>query len=194
MSDLLVAPCSHDAAKFAVLNWHYSASMPIAKLVKFGAWENDKFIGAIIFGRGANKNLGKEFNLAQTEVCELVRIALTTHESPVSKIASLALKLVKKQSPGLRLVVSYADPAQDHVGLIYQAMNWLYVGKTDNGHLYYHKGQWVHKRSAHSFYGSTKGLKKKQTSAKHKYLYPFDRTMRRQIEPLVQPYPKRADD
>lgn len=29
-------------------------------------------------------------------------------------------------------------------------------------------------------------------TAKHRYLYPLDRAMRRQIQKLAQPYPKRA--
>ena len=37
VTDLQVAPCSHDAAKYAVENWHYSRILPTGKIVKFGA-------------------------------------------------------------------------------------------------------------------------------------------------------------
>jgi hypothetical protein len=44
--------CSHAAAKYAVEHWHYSQTMPVGKLAKIGVWEDNKYIGAIIFGLG----------------------------------------------------------------------------------------------------------------------------------------------
>jgi len=40
--------CSHDAARHAVMRWHYSRQMPSCKLVKVGVWEDGRFVGAII--------------------------------------------------------------------------------------------------------------------------------------------------
>ena len=65
---LLIAPCSHEAAKYAVMNWHYSKTMPIGKLVKYGVWENDKFVGCVIFGRGASPHIGDLYGLKQNEI------------------------------------------------------------------------------------------------------------------------------
>lgn len=135
---LLIAPCSFEAAKFAVLNWHYSKTMPSGKLVKFGVWENDKFIGAVIYGRGANNNLAKSLNLKTTECCELVRVALTTHITHVTRIVAITLKLLKKLNSGLLVVASYADETnQGHKGVIYKAGNWTYRGKSisKSGHV-----------------------------------------------------------
>ena len=53
----VVAPCSHAAAVYAVKNWHYSENVPKSKLVKFGVWEDEAFIGAVIYGSGANSAL-----------------------------------------------------------------------------------------------------------------------------------------
>ena len=64
--------CDFKAAKFACLNWHYSKAVPAGKLVKVGVWENDKFIGCVLFGRGANNNMHKAFGLKVTECCELI--------------------------------------------------------------------------------------------------------------------------
>ena len=192
-TNLVVDFCSYQAAKFAVEHWHYSGVIPAGKTVKIGVWEGGKFIGAVIYSRGANNNIGKPYNLKQTEVCELVRVALTSHVAPVSQIVSMAQKLLIATSPGLRLIVSYADPEQGHNGAIYQAMNWLYVGAVGSTTLYLHRGQYVHQRTASSFYKSIEGLPSKKLPNKHKYLYPLDRAMRRQIEPLAKPYPKKLD-
>jgi len=183
--------CGHDAAKYAVEHWHYSRCLPAGTLVKIGSWEGENFIGCVIFGHGANNNIGKPFGLKQTEVCELVRIALTKHETPVSRIASLAIKFLNKQSPGIRLIVSYADPLQGHHGGVYQAMGWLYVGASQAQAGVMYRGKIMHKRTADSLFGTIKGMEKSPVLWKHKYLMPLDDAMRAQIAPLAKPYPKR---
>jgi hypothetical protein len=183
---------THEAAKYAVENWHYSEVMPAGKLVKVGVWENGKFIGAVIFGRGANNNIGKPYGLDQTAACELVRIALTKHITPVSKIASIAMRFLKSNSPGLRLIISYADPLQGHNGGIYQAGNWIYCGRSQAQQEVMHNGKIMHKRTANSLFGTIKGMKKSPIMWKHKYLMPLDTETRQKILALAKPYPKRA--
>ena len=56
--------CSHDAAKHAVMRWHYSRAMPKSKLVRIGVWEDERFAGAIIYGLGANRHIARPFGLA----------------------------------------------------------------------------------------------------------------------------------
>ena len=187
--ELRIDWCTHEAAKYAVEKWHYSRSLPCGKNVFVGVWEGGRFVGCVVFGRGANRNMAGEFGLTFTECVELTRIALANHEWPVSKITSLAIRFLRKQSPGLRLIVSYADPQQGHHGGIYQAMGWAYVGTSRP------QSQTVgmHKRTAASRHGGTiKGLKRTAVTCKHKYLYPLDDVMRAQIEPLRKPYPKRV--
>jgi hypothetical protein len=183
---------THQAAKYAVENWHYSESMPAGKLVKVGAWENGKFIGVVLFGRGANNNIGKPYGLSQTAACELVRIALTKHITPVSKIAAIAMRFLKANSPGLRLIISYADPLQGHHGGIYQAGNWLYSGRSSAQPAVIYKGKVMHKRTAVDKFGTIEGMQKSPVTSKHKYLMPLDAEMKKQILPLSKPYPKRA--
>src|SRR3989304_3384358 len=101
--------CSYEAAKYAVEHWHYSGDLPVGKTVKIGVWEDEKYIGCVIYSLGANKHIGHPYGLTQQEVCELTRVALSKHKTPTSKIVSMSLKMLKKQSPGLKLVVSYAN-------------------------------------------------------------------------------------
>jgi hypothetical protein len=190
--------CSHAAAVFAVMHWHYSKTMPIGKLVKIGVWEDGRFIGAVLFARGNSPTLGASYNLSQTEVCELVRVALTEHGAPVSRIVSISIKLLKKQSPGLRLIVSFADPAQGHNGAIYQAGNWVYTGKSLSSWQWFYEGEWKHNREITSGAFGRGGaianytkLPKRLSPGKHRYLYPLDDEMRQKIGKLAKPYPKR---
>ena len=202
--DLLVAPCSYQAAKYAVEKWHYSGRMPKSKLVKFGVWENGEFVGAIIYGLGGTPMMGKAEGLPAGQTCELVRVALSQHQAPTSRPVGQSLILLKRGNPGLRLVVSFADSAQDHIGVLYQATNWIYVGGREETNGAYRIGNTIyHPRTLHHMYG--KGgqsipwlranidpyAERIKTPIKYKYLYPLDRAMRRQIAPLAQPYPKR---
>jgi hypothetical protein len=196
-----VAPCSHAAAKYAVMNWHYSKSMPAGKLVRYGVWEADKFIGCVLYARGASPFLGTAYGLKQTEVCELVRVALTTHSTPVSQLISLTLSKLKQSSQGLRLVVSFADPYEGHHGGIYQAGNWTYAGKSADKHDYIDgngrrwKDRQVTATGWVTEFGKRKPTPKRgdctplKVPGKHRYLMPLDKAMRRQIQKLAQPYP-----
>lgn len=199
--ELHIAPCSYKAAKFAVERWHYSGSMPAGKRVAFGVWEGGDFRGAIVFARGANSRIASPYDLQQSEVCELVRIALRSHEWPVTRMVSVCLRLLK-QTQDIRLIISYADPAQGHHGGIYQGGNWIYAGKSipQNGMLI--NGKEVHKRTCSKRWGtaSVPKLRKMGIDAhygtkryKLKYLYPLDDEMRTQIKPLAKPYPKPED-
>jgi hypothetical protein len=145
-ADLRVDWATHEAAKYACENWHYSKSVPVPPLVKVGAWEDGAFIGVVIFSRGASSNLLKPYGLKQNEGCELTRIALKAHRSPVSRIVRLATLFLKKSAPELRLVVSFADPHQGHHGGVYQAGNWDYVGDTSPSQEYWHNGKRWHSR------------------------------------------------
>lgn len=191
-SELKIDWATHEAAKHAVEHWHYSRCLPAGKSVKVGAWEDGKFIGVVIFSRGATNHIGSPYGLEQTEVCELTRIALRQHVTPVSRIMAIAVKFLCKQSPGLRLIVSYADPLQGHHGGVYQAGGWIYTGATKAQQEVIVNGKEMHKRSANAKFGTIKGLQKGEMKWKHKYLMPLDKVMRAKVERLRQPYPKRV--
>lgn len=194
--------CSHEAAKYAVEHWHYSRRLSKSRNVYVGCWEDGQFIGAITFGRGSNNNIGSPLGLSQVEIAELTRVALTDHKTQVSRIVSIAIKMLRKQSPGLRALVSYADPAEGHHGGIYQAMGWLYIGTSTAQRELLVNGRFMHKRTASSRWGTASPERIRAMAGvrieygpiewKHSYLYPLDDAMRQQIAPLAKPYPKRA--
>ena len=204
--DLRLDWCSNAAAKYAVKHWHYSKSLPTPPLVKIGVWESGRFIGCILFSRGSNNNSLKPFNLDVTAGCELTRIALDVHQSPVTRIASIGIKLMRQSNPGLRLILSYADPNKGHNGAIYQAGGWIYSGQTspdieyiDPNGRHWHSRQ-VSRTGVSRQYGEYRPVPKFsdcqpiRLDGKHRYLYPLDKAMEAQIAPLAQPYPKRPKD
>jgi len=178
---------SHKTAKYCCLNYHYAKTIPVGKLVKIGVWENTKFIGCVIFGRGANKSLGSKYKLGQTEVCELVRVALTSHNVNVTKIIKISIAMLKKTNRGIKLIVSFADTEQNHEGVIYKAGNWIYAGMTNSADEYMYKGKRWHGRAFRKSKGShlnyiDKGLKIVKGSKKHRFLMPLNKITRGLIE------------
>jgi hypothetical protein len=190
--------CTHEAAKYAVEHWHYSKRCPVGKASLIGVWEEGRFIGVVWFGRGANKDMATSYKVTATECCELVRIALCDHKSPVSRIVRIALMFLKRHCPGIRVCVSYADESQGHHGGVYQAGNWLYAGRSQPSIEWWHEGRWKHNREMTGGpFGKkrnlvTPGMLKRKQPGKHKYLMPLDEAMKKQIEPLRKPYPKRV--
>lgn len=203
--DLKLDWCSHEAAEYACKNWHYSRCTPSGRLSKIGVWEDSSFIGCIIFSHGANKNIGGPYRLNQYQCIELTRIALKNHKTPVSRLVKIAISIIKKKNPNLKLIVSYADIDQDHIGVVYQAGNWIYVGQTGVGARtgFIIKGRKTHNKTVHSR-GVRETIKDVRTYldpeaeehfsfGKHKYLYPLSDDMRQKIEPLRKPHPKKKD-
>ena len=198
--------CSHEAAKHAVMRWHYSRKMPAGKLAKVGVWEAKRYVGVILYGLGANRHLASPFDVEKTEACELVRVALAPgRHSPTSQAVAVSLRMLKRQSPGLRVVVSYADLGEGHIGTLYQAGGWIFIGASEQSYLKV-LGKVEHPRSLYDRYGrsgqSVPWLQKHvdpraervPMAPKLKYAMPLDKAMLRQLEPQAQPYPKLPSD
>ena len=199
---LRLAYVDSKAATHAVMTWHYSKRMPLEPLVKVGVWEDGRYIGVVLFGRGAAHNLGDAWGLQQTEIAELVRVALAKHKAPVSKIVSIAVKLFRKASPGTRMLLSFADPAEGHHGGIYQAMGWTYTGKSSPGKQYFYQGRWQHnrevtagafgKQGAKLSAEKLKSLPTRDRPGKLRYVLPLDKTLSPLVDSRRLPYPKRG--
>lgn len=192
---------SHAAAKHAVENWHYSRRLPSGGLVKIGVWEAGRFVGCLVYSKGATPRIGSPYGLTQFEVCELTRVALTDHSTPVSRILAISFRMLRSACPGLKLIVSYADTSKGHRGGIYQAGGWVYAGESRD-RVYRINGKIEHPRSCGSRYGrhgqSLAWLRANvdpkaemiMPGPKHRYLMPLDDDMRDRIAPLARPYPK----
>jgi len=200
--ELKIDFATHEAAKFACENWHYSKTIPVSPIVKFGVWENKKFIGVVLFSRGASPDLLKPYGLTQFEGCELSRIALTDHITPVSRIIKIVINLLKKTNK-IRLIVSFADCSKGHHGGVYQAGGWIFAGTTAASIEYWKLGKrWHPRQLSESGHTVQFGVKRKvpkpsectkiKVPGKYRYLMPLDDLMRQSILKLSQPYPKRA--
>lgn len=199
LPQLKIGPCSRKAAKYAVENWHYSKTLPASGLFLIGVWEADSFIGCIIFSRGANNNMGKRIGLPDPRHCvELTRVALTSHQHTVTHILKASFQELRKHNPGIRAVMSYADPQQGHHGGIYQAGGWTYIGRAGAIPSYYINGQKTHPKTIASKYGTNSlskikamgvNIQRVKAEPKHTYAIGFDRQMKNRLKKMGQHIP-----
>lgn len=185
------------AINYACKNFHYSKSVPTIQYAYNVYNDNNEWCGVIIYGGGANNNLAKSFNLYNGEVLELERVALNGKQEQTSKAVALSLKLLHKENPIVKLVVSYADHRQKHIGTIYKATNWMFLGisKTSDTQ-YYYKGKWTHQRTIDSKKDKEhlkKTLPKRLNSNKFKYIYCFDKELKEKYNKIKKEYPKTDD-
>ena len=197
---------SRKAIKYACENFHYSKiTSPSAYHFALSVF-NDKneWCGCICYGKGANSNLLNPYGLVQGQGAELIRVALNGKQENVSKALSISIKIFKKKNPLAKLIVSYADVDQEHYGTIYQATNWYYTGKYNEGSIgaFMIKGKKVHGKTVYSK-GISQNINEIRkyldpnatefiTKGKHKYLYPLTLDMKELCEKLKKPYPKKS--
>lgn len=197
--DLKIKWTTHKAAAFACSHWHHAQSLPVYPLVRIGIWENNRFIGVIIFSRGANRNMLKPYNIAINEGCELSRIALRQHKTPLLTILTMAIQLLRKNYKTLKIIIAYLDQNDRTFEKTYKNFNFLYVGKTQKKLQYFYHGKKIHSRSLSTSGFSWQHGKIKKTvrycdctksvgESKNKYLLPLCRSMVKQIKPLSLPY------
>ena len=205
---------THKAAMYACKHWHYTATMPSCAKGYNVYNDADEWCGVILFSNGANANISKSFDLGQGEVCELVRVALNGKQENVSKPLSMVMKQIKKDAPLLKCIVSYADIDQLHLGTIYQATNWLYLGDSGKGTIsgFIINGEKKHKKTIYSHIIVENGVKKNcpqnidnvrkyidvnaqplVTKGKRKYVMPLNKKMRKKLMPMSKPYPKNEE-
>lgn len=190
------------AIKYACLKFHYAKTVPSVQY-GFNVYNDlGEWCGVICYGSGATKNIAKPFNLCQGEVLELVRVALNGKQKTTSECVSASLRELHKTNPIVKIIVSYADLDQNHAGIIYQATNWIYLGKTNENKrgAFIIKGKKVHPRSVGAMGGvqSIEWVKNHLdanatefiTKGKHKYIFCYDKKLRKQYLKISKPYPK----
>lgn len=192
-----IARANTKAINYACKNFHYSKSVPAVQYGYNVYNDNDEWCGVILYGGGANNNMPKSFGKNAGEVLELVRVALNGKQETTSKAVAMSLKQLHKENPLCEIVVSYADHRQKHLGTIYQATNWIYLGKSiTNDYQYFYNGKWTHNRSIDSLKNSKylkETLPKRKNSNKFIYLFCFNKKERKEYLKKALPYPKDKD-
>jgi len=90
-----------------------------------------RLVGAAIFGTPAGMGVARKYEPGAAELLMECRRFVLLDECPrnsESKVLSYMLRRLKAR--GMRSVLSYADPAHGHEGVIYRAAGFEYRGTT----------------------------------------------------------------
>ena len=115
---------------------HYSGKVVQNSNLHFGAFLDNQLHGVMSFGSSMDKN--KTLNLVEgtkwNEFIELNRMAFDDYlpRNSESFCIGKALKLIKKNAPHIKWVISFADGAQCGDGTIYRASNFILTGIKPN--------------------------------------------------------------
>lgn len=108
-----------------LIDVHYAGRIPSISTA-VGLFDGDRLEGVCTFGTPLSTTLqrgicGDEY---APYVVELNRLCLRNNvKNMASFLVSAAIKLL-----GDKIIVSYADTEQGHVGIVYQATNFIYTG------------------------------------------------------------------
>ena len=192
-----ITKANSQAVKYACTKFHYSKSVPAVQHAYNIYNDADEWCGVIVYGGGANNHMARTFGMNSGEVLELERVALNGKQGYTSQAVAMSLKQLHRDNPVVRIVVSYSDHRQKHLGTIYQATNWIYLGLSLTSDLqYFYKGKWTHQRTIDSLRNKEelkKTLPHRENSNKFKYVYCFNKKDRKRFLKLAQPYPKDND-
>ena len=148
-----------------LLKRHYAHRLPSISFA-FGLVDEREIIGVCTFGIPASPSLcrgicGEKYKSLVLEFNRLIIEEGSPHNS-ASYLIGNSIKLL----PSPRILVSYADTGQGHIGYVYQATNWLYTGLTQE------RTDIFAGKSKHSRHYDKNGdySKRQFRSAKHRYI------------------------
>lgn len=205
LQSIRVQPIPFVAARQILVKHHYLHSLPGGTKLAFGTFVEGRLLGAITFGVGPYNAFALVDGACPDDCLTLTRLWLSEElpSNSESRVISVCLRYLKKYT-SLKFIMTYADPAQGHVGTIYQATGWRYTGLSEATPKYdigdgvaRHSRSLAHAFGSHSLkYLSGRGLKVKVMPQipKHKYIYFLDKNYRNRLKNPALPYPKKETD
>jgi hypothetical protein len=162
---------------------HYSGKVVNLSNLHFGAFLDNKLHGVMSFGPPMDKS--KVLNLVETEnkglnqkwneMMELNRMAFDDYlpKNSESRCISIAIKLIKKNAPQIKWILSYSDATQCGDGTIYRASGFYLTQINKNQTIWkLSNGEVVAKRgdSKYNFEGA-----KPLQGFQNRYIYLIDK-------------------
>jgi hypothetical protein len=187
-----------------LLKKHYAKRFPPISFA-FGLYEENVLVGVCTYGMPSSATLREGIAGAENAkfVLELNRLCIeSSNKNAASFLVGRSLRLLPKPL----IIVSYADTAQNHVGYVYQACNFIYTGLSAKRTDWKVKGmEHLHSQTIVDMSKNMDGsrvefMRKKfgddfyllERSRKHRYIYITgkNKALVNAIKYTQQPYPK----
>jgi hypothetical protein len=182
--EIIVKVINSKVANQFVKKHHYSGKVVNMSNLHFGCFLDDKLHGVMSYGSPMDKrnvlplvDSGVDsFNKRWNEMLELNRMAFDDYlpKYSESRCIAISIRLIKKNAPQIKWLLSYSDATQCGDGTIYRASGFKLTQINKNGTIYkLANGDIVAKRgdSKYDFKGAT-ALKGFQ----NRYIYLIDKT------------------
>lgn len=195
-------------ARDLIIKNHYSHKWTSCRY-SIGLIYDGVIIGVAVYGFPVGRQVVKSITteLENYEVLELTRLWIndTEGKNTESYFIGRTFDFLRKNT-SVKVLISYSDPMYNHIGIIYQATNWLYQGNNTmliKGYLHVINNEIMHPRSVVAKYGTIKekellkidpNYSRIELKKKHRYLYILHKKDRKEIikklkHPII-PYPK----
>jgi hypothetical protein len=129
---VVIKPIPTKAAAACIRRLHYSGKVVNNSQLSFGAFFNGRIEGAMQFGPPLDKRkmLGLVRGTEWSQMLELNRMAFSENLPRNSESRSLGyvFRIIKKNYPQIKWIVSFADATQCGDGTIYRASGFLLTG------------------------------------------------------------------
>lgn len=136
--DLIVKVVPKKVADAVVIANHYSGKVCQNSQISFGVYFGDLLMGALQYGPSIDKRrTSGTIGVGMNEYLELNRMAMhpDAPKNSESRAISVTLRMLRKQYPHLRAILSFADGTQCGDGTIYRASGFMLVDYKKNIHL-----------------------------------------------------------
>ena len=203
-ADFRVQAIASKIGKEFVVQHHYTKGI-VNNAMCFGLIHNEQLVGVCAFATPSSENVrasvfGVEYKQGVTELHRLVLLD-EVPKNAESFFIVRALRELKKQRPYYKAVISFADSTENHRGIIYQATNALYCGKSTSATFYLDEtGRLRHRRQRGTNItldeAKNRGWIPTKRQGKHRYIYflAANRTELKELKRLFKlktmPYPK----
>lgn len=138
--DILIKPIDSKSARSVCKKYHYSGKVVPNSQIHLGVYYNGKCEGVMQFGPSMDKRrMAKSLGVGFNEFLELNRMALSDNlpRFSESRAISIAIRIIKKNYPFIRVIVSFADACQCGDGTIYRASGFNLIDIKINNSLFY---------------------------------------------------------
>lgn len=134
---------------------HYSGKVVNNSNLHFGVFLDNKLHGVMSYGPSLDKSkmIGLVEGTGWNEFLELNRMAFddVLPRNSESRAISMSIKLIKKNAPQIKWIVSFADGCSCGDGTIYRASNFVLTDiKTNNNLVLLPSGEKIHKMTLES--------------------------------------------
>jgi hypothetical protein len=199
--EIIVKVIPSSVANEFVKKHHYSGKVVPNSILHFGAFLDDKLHGVLSYGTSMDKR--KILPLVQpslwNEVLELNRMAFDDYlpKYSESRCIAISIRLIKKNAPHIKWILSYSDGTQCGDGTIYRASGFHLTGVKENKTILNWNGKIIADKtlnnSNYKKIGMSAGEAKRQGAKplngfQLRYIYLIDKTC--EIKVPILPYSK----